>query len=187
MRPFTHPASRRVAAVVAIAALSLAACSSKKSDSSSSTSTTAAASATTAGSSASGSTVAIVAKKNDKLGSILASGPKELTMYTLTSGGKAVACTGACLQAWPAVTVPSASDVPTGPSGVKLAVADGPDGTHIVTANGLPVYNFVQDKDDEDAYGSGLKSFGGTWNVVMASGSAAPAVTTTTAASSGGY
>ena len=42
----------------------------------------------------------VTAKKSDKLGTILAD-KSGMTLYTLTNNGKAVACTGACLQAWP--------------------------------------------------------------------------------------
>ena len=57
-------------------------------------------------------------------------------------------------------------------------------GTTIVTFGALPMYRFSKDKDDGDAYGEGLQSFGGTWHVVK---TGAGASTTPTSSSGSGY
>ena len=89
-----------------------------------------------------------------------------MTLYTLTANGKAVPCTGPCLQAWPPATLPAGESKPNGSPGVSgLGVMMGAGG-NLVSRNGLPLYRFVQDKDGEDAYGEGITSFGGVWHVV---------------------
>jgi predicted lipoprotein with Yx(FWY)xxD motif len=103
----------------------------------------------------------VTTKQAANLGSILADG-KGLTLYTLTDNGKAVTCTGACAAVWPPLT--SASGAP-------------------VTAGGLPLYRFVQDRDSEDTYGEGMASFGGVWHVVKA-GSSTGALSSTRSAGS---
>jgi predicted lipoprotein with Yx(FWY)xxD motif len=39
-----------------------------------------------------------------------------------------------------------------------------------VTYNGHPLYFFARDKDDGDAYGQGISSFGSDWYVLTPSG-----------------
>jgi predicted lipoprotein with Yx(FWY)xxD motif len=97
------------------------------------------------------------------------------TLYTLTdANGAAVACTGACLQAWPAMTVTTKKV--TAPKSVKsiAATAD----THQVTSKGLPLYYFVKDTAPGMANGEGINSFGGTWHVVKAAGGTSTTPTT---------
>lgn len=168
----------RIAAAVAAGALLLSACGSSSGGDHASKATT-----TAASSSGTGSSSVAEAKKNDKLGSILATS-KGLTLYTLTNGGKAVPCDATCLGAWPAATVPAGT---TGTvAGVQLGTAKATDGSTILTADGQPVYTFVKDEDEEDAYGEGITSFGGTWHVVKAEGGSSAATTTTAASSRGG-
>ena len=44
------------------------------------------------------------------------------------------------------------------------------DGTTQVTYKGHPLYYFVKDKDDGDAYGEGSTAFGAGWYVLSPSG-----------------
>jgi predicted lipoprotein with Yx(FWY)xxD motif len=157
-------------------ALVAAACGSSSSSSPAPTTTGASAAKSATG------TAVVSTKHNDKLGTILADS-KGLTLYTLTSGGQPVPCTGQCLTIWPPLEVPAG----TTPSGVQgLATAPAPDGSQLVTYQGKPLYRFMSDKASDDAYGQGIKSFGGVWNVqqVAAPGSA-PA--SSGGASGGGY
>jgi len=59
-----------------------------------------------------------------------------------------------------------------------------------VTINGAPVYTFQGDSAAGNTNGQGIMSFGGTWNVVMASGSSGGggtgSTTPATTAKSGG-
>ncbi len=113
----------------------------------------------------------ITTKHSDKLGTVLAAGPKKMTVYLFEEdkGGES-ACTGACAQAWPPVTT---SGAPTGAASAKssdLGTIARSDGTTQVTYKGHPLYFFVKDKDDEDAYGQGSKAFGAEWYVLAPSG-----------------
>jgi len=95
-------------------------------------------------------------------------------------------CTGGCLQAWPALTVPAGA-VPTGGTGVTgtLAAVKQANGTYQVTYNGSPLYTFVQDSAPGQVTGNGVAGF----SVVKSSGSGAPAAgssSTTGPSGSGG-
>ena len=151
-----------------VAVVALAACSSdSKSSSSTTTTTTAAGSATTK------TAKAIVVSANvPKVGAVVVD-DQGRTVYTLTDGaGKAVACTGPCLTAWPPVLVVAPATA-TGSGGVTgVSSVAGSSGTQ-VTIKGLPVYTFSGDPGPGVANGEGLSSFGGTWHVVRVSGGAA--------------
>ncbi|MCU1351594.1 MAG: putative lipoprotein [Acidimicrobiales bacterium] len=180
--------STRALAVLVVATLALASCG-KKSSSSSNTSASDSAAATTAAPAASQTSttagsqaMALTTKKHAKLGSILADA-KGATVYTLTNNGSAVACDATCAKVWPPV-IASGTATPAGPTGVKVG-AEMAGSTRIVTAGGLPVYRFVQDKDSGDAYGDGITSFGGTWHVVKVGAQASAPTTTPTTMRSG--
>lgn len=127
----------------------------------------------------------VVTKVDPKLGEILADSTG-LTLYTLTANNVAVACETTCPSVWPALEVAPGGRIPTGGVGVgPLGVAPGPNGSQLVTAGGLPLYRFTQDKTPADVNGEGIKSFGGTWHVVKAGAattSTVPSSTTTTKA-----
>jgi predicted lipoprotein with Yx(FWY)xxD motif len=163
-----------------LAVVALAACSS---DSDSSSSTT----KSTAASGSKGTAKAIVvAGDNAALGTIVVDN-RGRTVYTLTdTAGKAVPCTGSCLQAWPPVL--GASSSATGGRGVtKVSTVTMSDGEQ-VTIGGLPVYTFSGDRAAGEANGDGISSFGGTWHVVKVSGSAAGGGTTKpTSSTTSGY
>jgi predicted lipoprotein with Yx(FWY)xxD motif len=124
----------------------------------------------------------VVTKVDPKLGEILADNAG-LTLYTLTNNNIPVACDPTCAAIWPPVDVPPGGYLPTGGVGVgQLGVAPGPNDTLIVTSHALPLYRFTKDKTPADALGEGVKSFGGTWNVVKVGtgvSTLAPSSTTT--------
>jgi predicted lipoprotein with Yx(FWY)xxD motif len=178
------PASYRVAALIA-AGLLVAACGSS---SSSRTVPAASAGGTTGGTStsasarsgygggssqtpASASSTRVVAKQN-KLGEVVAVGPKKLTVYMFEGDkGSTSSCTGACAQAWPPVP---ASGTPSGTAPAQTALigtTTRSDGTKQLTYKGHALYYFVKDKDDGDAYGEGVKEFGANWYVLKPDGS----------------
>ncbi len=161
------------AVVVAIALTLLVSCGSSKK--SSSTGTKASPPSTTGSASKPASSPALVtAKKTDKLGTVLAD-KAGMTLYTLTKDGKAVDCTGPCLQAWPPLVAPAGVSTPKGAPGISgLSIAKGSGGTSLVAAGGLPLYHFIKDKDSEDAYGEGIASFGGVWHVSKTSATPTP-------------
>ncbi len=169
------PKPYRLAALVATGLL-VAACGS-----SSSTKSTPAAAApatpqtgtsTTSTAAASGTAITVVTKKHGKLGTILAAGPKNLTVYLFEGdSGSTSHCTGPCAKAWPPVTV---SGTPTATSPAETALVSTTtraDGTKQLTYKGHPLYYFIKDKDNGDAYGEGVKAFGASWYVLKPNGS----------------
>lgn len=79
-------------------------------------------------------------------------------------------CTKAsgCLAFWPPVTV-AAGTKPVKGAGLKGRLGTfRRDGVTQVTLNGHPLYTFAGDHGVGVANGNGLKSFGGTWHVVVA-------------------
>lgn len=105
------------------------------------------------------------------------------TLYTLTDAdGAAVACTDACLQAWPAAMVSATAKVKA-PKGVKSLSTTS---DNQITWKSLPLYTFAGDTKSKVANGEGIASFGGTWHVVKV-GKTASTTATTAKPSSGGY
>jgi predicted lipoprotein with Yx(FWY)xxD motif len=98
------------------------------------------------------------------------------TLYLLTAeqGGTLVCTTSACTQAWPTMSLPSASAAGFGGTGVQaslLGVVKGSNGTRIVTYAGWPLHTFAGDGGPGQAKGEGVVSFGGTWEVLTPAGS----------------
>jgi predicted lipoprotein with Yx(FWY)xxD motif len=119
--------------------------------------------------SATTSTTARIARVPDA-GVVLVDGATGRTLYTLTDAtGAAVPCTGACLTAWPALSVGAGAQAtaPQGATGLR-STADGG-----VTYRGRPLYLFSGDPAAGTANGNGVTSFGGTWRVVKITGKAA--------------
>ena len=118
--------------------------------------------------SATGVTVSV---KHAKVGTILAAGPKHLTVYLFEGdkGGQST-CSGACAAAWPPVTTGGRPQASGSASSSMLGTITRPDGTTQVTYNGHPLYFFVKDGDAGDAYGQGVKAFGADWYVVAPTG-----------------
>jgi predicted lipoprotein with Yx(FWY)xxD motif len=92
------------------------------------------------------------------LGTVLVAGSNDMTVYIFTKdvkdSGKS-ACTGGCLETWPALTV-EAGGTPTGGDGVTGTlgtITREDDGTLQVTYNGLPLYFFKNDAAPGDANG----------------------------------
>jgi predicted lipoprotein with Yx(FWY)xxD motif len=112
---------------------------------------------------------ALITTKHSKLGTIMAYGPRKMTVYLFEKDkGAASTCTGACATAWPPVIgTPSAG---AGAMAAGLGSITRSDGTKQVTYHGHPLYLFIKDKDDGDAYGQGVNAFGGGWYVLAPSG-----------------
>ena len=166
------------AATAAIALL--AGCGSSSSSTSSSAASTAASAPaqstsaapttkTTAAASGAGVTVQT---KQDKLGTILAAGPKKLTVYLFEADkGSSSSCAGACAKAWPPVTTAAAASVAGGALSADLGTTARADGTKQVTYKGHPLYFYAKDGDAGDAYGQGSTQFGAGWYVLKPDGS----------------
>lgn len=108
---------------------------------------------------------------------------KGLPVYLLTGDSEShPECTGACLTYWPAVTTTSSK--PTLGMGIKGKVGVWKHNKiDQVTLNGHPLYTYAQDSKGA-ALGEGVKSFGGVWEVMSASGS--PMAKSSSKSSSGG-
>jgi predicted lipoprotein with Yx(FWY)xxD motif len=172
-------------ALGAAAVIALAACGGSSDSSNKKTTTTKKSTATTA---KGGSTTAVLKTASTSLGTIVVTKDGK-AVYTLTSGGQQVPCSGACLQVWPAVTLPAGTTKATGTGVKNVGTAAGGQ----VTVNGAAVYTFSGDAAAGNTNGEGINSFGGTWNVVKASGGSSggggsTATTTATTTKSGsGY
>jgi predicted lipoprotein with Yx(FWY)xxD motif len=112
---------------------------------------------------------ALITTKHGKLGTILAYGPKKLTVY-LFEGDKrgSSSCTGTCASTWPPVT--GKPEPGGGAVSSDLGTIMRADGSTQVTYKGHPLYMFVKDKDDGDAYGEGIKAFGAEWYALAPAG-----------------
>jgi predicted lipoprotein with Yx(FWY)xxD motif len=151
-----------VTAPLLVAALVIAACGSSNS-SSTSKNTTGTTSAST------GSAALITTKQHGKLGTILAFGPKKLTVYMFEGDhGSTSSCSHTCAGAWPPVT--GSPKAGSGAMAGDLGTITRPDGSKQVTYKGHPLYLFAKDGDAGDAYGEGLKAFGADWYVLAPSG-----------------
>jgi predicted lipoprotein with Yx(FWY)xxD motif len=113
----------------------------------------------------------VVTSKHAKPGTVLAAGPKKLTVYLFEGDkGSASACSGACASAWPPVTTGAAATAGGAAQSADLGTITRADGTNQVTYKGHPLYFFIKDKDNGDAYGEGVKAFGASWYVLSPSG-----------------
>jgi predicted lipoprotein with Yx(FWY)xxD motif len=158
-----------------IAALALlAGCGSSSSSSSGSSSAASppATQSTAASTTAAATPGVAVASKHAKLGTILAAGPKHLTVYMFEGDkGSTSACSGACAKVWPAVTTEGKPTAAGAAVTADLGTTIRSDGTEQVTYKGHPLYFYDDDKDSGDAYGQGSKAFGAGWYVLKPSGS----------------
>jgi predicted lipoprotein with Yx(FWY)xxD motif len=123
--------------------------------------------------------------KNSTIGKTIVVDSRGLTVYELSpETTHHLLCTKAkgCFSFWPPVTVHSANTKLTTGSGVKgkLGILHR-NGFFQLTLGGRPLYHFSGDQSKRGkATGQGLKSFGGSWHVVAASGTATtPPMTTT--------
>jgi predicted lipoprotein with Yx(FWY)xxD motif len=113
----------------------------------------------------------LVVGKHSHDGTILAAGPKRLTVYLFEGDhGSTSACTGTCAQVWPPVTAAAAATAAGGAITADLGTIKRSDGTIQVTYKGHPLYFYAKDKDDGDAYGQGVHGFGADWYVLKPSG-----------------
>src|SRR5690349_9626038 len=126
------------------------------------------------------------------LGNVLVDS-KGMTVYHLTAekNGKFICTNGACLGLWHPLLTHNGQR-PHGAVG-SLSTVQRPDGRMQITYKGQPLYTFVQDTSAGDTKGQGFKDVG-TWTVIKANGSSAPAKSapapapsTTTSGGSAGY
>jgi predicted lipoprotein with Yx(FWY)xxD motif len=153
----------------------LAGCGSSSSSTSSSASAPAATSAQTASTAASAAAPPsgeTLLTKHSSLGTILAAGPKKMTVYLFEADkGAHSTCSGDCAEDWPPVTTDGEPHASGAAESADLATIMRSDGTKQVTYKGHPLYFFDEDKDSGDTHGQGSKAFGAGWYVMKANGS----------------
>ena len=97
------------------------------------------AAATTAGASASAGGETIVSTVHTGLGTILAAGPKHLTVYLFEADRTSTSnCSGPCAQAWPPVTTTGSPQAQGGALAADLGTTTRADGTKQLTYRGHP-------------------------------------------------
>jgi predicted lipoprotein with Yx(FWY)xxD motif len=109
------------------------------------------------------------------LGTVVVDG-RGRTVYILTSGGHTnVPCTDAsgCTKLWPDLPFPGGVSTAGAGTGIKASLLGTKklgDGETYPTYNGWLLYEYAGDSGPGQANGQGIKSFGGTWYVLDASG-----------------
>ena len=113
-----------------------------------------------------------ITTKHSKFGTVLAAGPKQLTVYVFAADkGSTSHCARACAAAWPPVIEKGATMASGAAKSSDLGTTMRSGGIKQVTYKGQPLYYFIKDKDDGDAYGQGSHAFGADWYAVAPSGS----------------
>jgi len=79
-------------------------------------------------------------------------------------------CVDACAAAWPPVGATSSASTDTSVKAAMVGVITRSDNKNQTTYNGMPVYNYEDDKKPGDIKGQGKNEFGGLWYVVSPSG-----------------
>uniref|UniRef100_I2PZB4 Lipoprotein with Yx(FWY)xxD motif n=1 Tax=Desulfovibrio sp. U5L TaxID=596152 RepID=I2PZB4_9BACT len=104
----------------------------------------------------------VMVREKAGVGKYLTDG-KGMTLYTFAKDtpGKS-ACTGACLQKWPALA-PSTAKPQAGLDAKEFGTLKRDDGTEQVTYAGYPLYYFANDKAPGDTTGQGVND---VWHVV---------------------
>lgn len=106
--------------------------------------------------------------EHDTVGTILTDATgRTLYMFEPDAGDES-ACTGDCAEAWPPLTVERETDVyPAAPISASLGTIERADGSLQVTANGHPLYYFVNDDAPGEATGQGVNAL---WFVLRPDG-----------------
>lgn len=171
----------------ALAAVALAACSSSSTPSAGTTSGSGSPARSTGSSGSSSSPGAEFSTANVAgFGTVVVDG-RGRTVYVLTSANqKNVPCTDAtgCTKYWPDLPLPAGTTAAKAGSGIEASMLGATklsDGETYPTYNGWLMYEFSGDTAAGQAKGQLVQSFGGTWEVLDASGNPV-----TTAASSSG-
>src|SRR5205807_5159942 len=121
----------------------------------------------TSSASSGGGATKVSTKQAKKLGTILAAGPKNLTVYMFAADKTSKStCTGACAKAWPPVTTSGSAAASGKAVSADLGKTMRAGGVEQVTYKGHPLYYFIKDKDDGDSYGQGAHAFGADWYVL---------------------
>lgn len=176
---FEFPKKALIAGAVVAAAV-LAGCGGGSSESTTSTSSS--------GSSANPATTFSIANVSG-VGNVVVDG-RGRTVYNLTNGGHGnVPCTdeSGCTKLWPDLSLPEGVTAAKAGTGIKASLLGTKklEGETYPTYNGWLVYEYSGDSGPGQARGEGIKSFGGTWYVLDASGN--PVTSSSGGGTGGGY
>ena len=94
-------------------------------------------------------------------------------------------CSGACLQAWPAVPATGTLTATGGAQASDLGTITRSDGTKQATYDGHPLYYFVGDSGPGQTAGQGSDNFGAKWWLVGPSGAKITTADTASASAAG--
>jgi predicted lipoprotein with Yx(FWY)xxD motif len=105
-----------------------------------------------------GAGATVEAKEVGTAGTILVAGSNGMTVYNFSKDKKdsgTSACTGGCLETWPALTVAAGETLIAGDgvTGTLGTITRADDGSLQVTYNGLPLYFFKNDTAPGDLNG----------------------------------
>jgi predicted lipoprotein with Yx(FWY)xxD motif len=123
------------------------------------------------------------------LGTVVVDG-RGRTVYVLTADGKTnVSCddSSGCTKIWPDLPLPNGTTSATAGAGTQaslLGTMKLSDGQTYPTYNKWLMYEYAGDSGPAQGHGEGIKSFGGTWYALDASGNI---VTPGTGSSGGNY
>ncbi|HTZ09819.1 MAG TPA: hypothetical protein VMB72_12130 [Acidimicrobiales bacterium] len=150
--------------------------------SSSATTSSASSASTAAGATAAGGAPTVQVASTSRGRVLVDSGGMALYTYGPDHGAALSTCTGACIEAWPPLTVP-AGTTPRSGAGVSgtVGVAKQRDGAEQVTYDGDLLYTFLSDPGPDQVTGNGVAGFAD----VAPGAPTRPAATTTTPRSSG--
>ena len=160
----------RLAAPAVAVAMVLAACGG--SSTSSSSGSAAGYGAPASGSPSGSGPTSVVSTKTGSLGTFLVDGKGRALYLWEADHGSRSACSGACAQAWPPLTVTGTPKASGAVKGSLLGTTKRADGSREVTYAGHPLYLFAGDSRAGQTTGEGSNGFGAPWWVVTPAGKA---------------
>ena len=160
---------RLAAPAIAVAMLLAACCGSSTSSSSGSA---AGYGAPASGSPSGSGPTSVVSTKTGSLGTFLVDGKGRALYLWEADHGSRSACSGACAQAWPPLTVTGTPKASGAVKGSLLGTTKRADGSREVTYAGHPLYLFAGDRRAGQTTGEGSNGFGAPWWVVTPAGKA---------------
>ena len=159
-----------LAALGVAAAMVLAACGGSSTSSSSGSGT--GYGAPTSGSPSGSGPASVVGTKTGSLGTFLVDGKGRALYLWEADHGATSACSGACAQAWPPLTITGTPKASGAVKGSLLGTTKRADGSREVTYAGHPLYLFAGDRRAGQTTGEGSNGFGAPWWVVTPAGKA---------------
>jgi len=159
-----------LAALGVAVAMVLAACGGSSTSSSSGSGT--GYGAPTSGSPGGSGPASVVGTKTGSLGTFLVDGKGRALYLWEADHGATSACSGACAQAWPPLTITGTPKASGAVKGSLLGTTKRADGSREVTYAGHPLYLFAGDRRAGQTTGEGSNGFGAPWWVVTPAGKA---------------